>query len=526
MSHNNAPTPRSLTPLLVAALWTGHCASSPPEEAAVQHFAVTIQGVAEVDNTGQWVPRPVATLSDEPLSFGRQVRLDLTIDTLPGAGNFQGFVQIHLVPGRVVSVRDGEGNERQGNSIAVMSGQSTEATVVVENAYGLANLWVEEVGLELGPAEGAACDDGLDNDGDGWVDYPNDPGCFFRNDNSERRGSHAVGVTDPIPFYNPRLSQVQGCALTPELDRQAVTIDRGEMYVTAVTSNGFYVTDYSYVEGGCDVASGCCGGGRFAHIFAFNFNAPRGLRVCDRLESVGGILADFYGFTELNFPSWTRYDVDEDSSNGLTLMRDAPAELTAIDCPLTSAELTAAEISNRPLMETYESALVHVVNAELPTQWVDCDFNGNGEAAYNPNHDEFAPADEIRVPDGYCVPNANNLCSEAACSAYCDRQGCAELTTYRKHGQYPLRVEGASILAVTNATVPGFNPRALAQQGVVTIERLGGVLKEFSPLEAPWIIEPRCRQDIVIAGNEAYGDVPIYRRCVPSEETGDYEDPI
>ena len=30
-----------------------------------------------------------------------------------------------------------------------------------------------------------ACDDGLDNDGDGWIDYPGDPACFHPAAHSE-----------------------------------------------------------------------------------------------------------------------------------------------------------------------------------------------------------------------------------------------------------------------------------------------------------------------------------------------------
>lgn len=33
--------------------------------------------------------------------------------------------------------------------------------------------------------ESPSCDDGLDNDGDGLVDYPQDPGCFEQNRNME-----------------------------------------------------------------------------------------------------------------------------------------------------------------------------------------------------------------------------------------------------------------------------------------------------------------------------------------------------
>jgi len=35
------------------------------------------------------------------------------------------------------------------------------------------------------PRAAKACDDGLDNDGDGYTDYPSDPGCSSKNDKSE-----------------------------------------------------------------------------------------------------------------------------------------------------------------------------------------------------------------------------------------------------------------------------------------------------------------------------------------------------
>jgi len=37
----------------------------------------------------------------------------------------------------------------------------------------------------LSPYEPKECDDGIDNDGDGWTDYPNDPNCTDRFDDSE-----------------------------------------------------------------------------------------------------------------------------------------------------------------------------------------------------------------------------------------------------------------------------------------------------------------------------------------------------
>jgi hypothetical protein len=39
--------------------------------------------------------------------------------------------------------------------------------------------------LELDVLVTPACNDGVDSDGDGLVDYPNDPGCFAGGDDSE-----------------------------------------------------------------------------------------------------------------------------------------------------------------------------------------------------------------------------------------------------------------------------------------------------------------------------------------------------
>ena len=44
--------------------------------------------------------------------------------------------------------------------------------------------------------------------------------------------------------------------------------------------------------------------GGFGSVFAYNFDAPPNMRQCDRLRSFGGTTADFYGFTEVNYPTW------------------------------------------------------------------------------------------------------------------------------------------------------------------------------------------------------------------------------
>ena len=40
-----------------------------------------------------------------------------------------------------------------------------------------------------------SCEDGVDNDGDGRVDFPNDPGCSSASDDSEGGGGNALAFT-------------------------------------------------------------------------------------------------------------------------------------------------------------------------------------------------------------------------------------------------------------------------------------------------------------------------------------------
>ncbi len=66
--------------------------------------------------------------------------------------------------------------------------------------------WSPRSGYRLVSNEGALitlphCSDGIDNDGDGLVDYPNDPGCASATDNDEYETSG--GVCDVDNFYVP-----------------------------------------------------------------------------------------------------------------------------------------------------------------------------------------------------------------------------------------------------------------------------------------------------------------------------------
>jgi hypothetical protein len=59
-----------------------------------------------------------------------------------------------------------------------------EGKIVLLSAFFLVIILV--VGMVMAaPKANKACRDGIDNDGDGYIDWPNDPGCANKNDNSE-----------------------------------------------------------------------------------------------------------------------------------------------------------------------------------------------------------------------------------------------------------------------------------------------------------------------------------------------------
>ena len=77
-------------------------------------------------------------------------------------------------------------------------------------AYGQARLWVEDIGYVPGRAGTTTpeCSDGKDNDGDGLIDYPADPGCASRPTTTPRtaaptRAARARRCTSP-PAHRAR----------------------------------------------------------------------------------------------------------------------------------------------------------------------------------------------------------------------------------------------------------------------------------------------------------------------------------
>lgn len=218
--------------------------------------------------------------------------------------SFNRFVRLNVKPGTVVSV---SGDGAEGRNVKLADGEAT-VNVAIVGAFGDAHIVAEDLGYEpVSPTSDPppACADGKDNNGNGLIDFPADPGCEFANDNTESGGSYSAGATPSIFFKLPRIADVRGASTggsTTPFKAQQVSMDTGydqdtdtqnfDTIVTRISGSGFYATDVADKRG-------------YSSLFAFNFNAPPGMRVCDRLRALAGTATEFYGSIQLSYPTWT-----------------------------------------------------------------------------------------------------------------------------------------------------------------------------------------------------------------------------
>ncbi|MBI5490011.1 MAG: hypothetical protein HY905_21940 [Deltaproteobacteria bacterium] len=401
------------------------------------------------------------------------------IDAQPAGEFAEGWVAVRAEPGDVLSVTTPDPADSIRSNVRLHGGAAGDVVVTVAKAYGDTRIWVEDAGFVPGPASGSACGNDVDDDGDGRTDYPDDPGCAYSNDQSESGGSHAVGMTGVLYFANPRIADVQGLSSVPSLVGRAVTIDEGDLVVVGVMVDALVVTDVSETRG-------------YNSLLAYNYNTPAGIRVCDKLDALSGIVGEFYGLTELGFPSWIR-DPDWPRPE----LPSGPAE-----CPVPEpTELVATVLDDAIQLESLESSLVQVTGGVVTARFEDCDAvenggNGNGSIDFD-------------TPEEVCADD---------CSTALD---CTELTSFDRYGQFGLATppepgtgEQRKVLVVARGAAPDFDVRANAG---ATLPLVRGILSEVSFLDQR-VVELRCRDDLVVEGSPK----PMWEACVspPEDDEG------
>jgi hypothetical protein len=445
------------------------CSEAPAKDLGPSTFHVTI---TSINGSGEL---PTA---DKPLPANRGDTFDtwtFDIEARSPTGRiepFDGMVRLSTRPGAVVKV---SGDGAIGRNIRLEGGKASGA-VTVTAVYGPSRLWAEDIGYVPAPfGKMPACSNGKNDDAeeDVLIDFPADPGCAYANDDTEEGGSYEAGVSAPVEYALPTISDIQGDGSTTPYPFEGIEINSAppqRLVITRVASDGFYVTDVSPAE--------VMGG--YNSLFAFNFSTPPGMRVCDRVSFLSGTVNEFFGFTELSFPSFT-LDYPIDGKDACEV-----PEPTVID---------ATTITNADGMEKLESGLVRIQSYHVAKHFgpelaknnvfVDpkdpsgvsarsnCDFNGNGQVDFE------------RKDEGSC---AN------ACSA--DPE-CSEWNNYSARGNYKVS-KGASMIQIQTGTASGFNPRA--NRGV-DLDAVTGTLRNFSGGSLNWTIEVRCSDDLVCASS-------------------------
>jgi len=397
--------------------------------------------------------------------------------------SFNGWTRVSSKPGAVTPL-DGPGTS--GRNVHLANGRA-DVSLRVIGAYGDSRIWAEDLGyVPVDPTRNPppACADGKDNNGDGTIDYPNDPGCAYPNDDTEEIGSYVAGTTDVIHFVYPRVADVRGISQgggATAFPHDQVQIDTGyrptenkfafSLVVTRIASDGFYVTDLDDPRG-------------YTSIFAYNFSAPPRLRVCDRLTGLNATASDFFGFTELGFPTWQTEEWDP-------LVRPCLVPEPYV--------LGPAALSDTSIKLNRESSLVRVITNEQFAVHVGSHFGKDFPSPPGFTPTETASNCDINKDgkiDFYHDP-------EMTCSSVCDSDPeCTEYSNYASRSEFFLVVHDGSPgafpadakIQVNASTAALIDPLALRGK---PIKSFTGTFRYFSG-GSQFTIEARCQDDIVV----------------------------
>lgn len=466
------------------------CTSGPAEVGGLSSFDITILQVNGADPPPIDAPLPANIgTTDEAWQFEIQA-----MDPFGAPIDFDGYARILVEPGAVTAVT-GEG--AVGRNVLFVDGKAS-GTALVTAVYGPSRLWVEDVGyVPVDPAAPPRCADGVDDDGDGLIDYPADGGCAFADDDSEEPGSFAAGVSAPVHYALPRISDIQGSGTETPYPFEGIQVNTQgarRVVVTRVASDGFYATDLDGPPGASN------------SIFAFNFSTPAGMRVCDRLVYLSGTLSEFFGFTELSFPS---YDV--------TFVKEGEG-----DCEVPEPTLVdQATVNDAVLMESLESALVRIEGYHIAANF----------GPKRPVNDKGQLTNNFQPDTSNCDLNGDGQIDfenkdEASCSNACSASAeCSEWTGFSARGNYKVSKGGGSCstgncIQINTSSVAEFDPPSHKGKSLVAVT---GTMRNFSGGSLNWTIETRCPDDLVCDFSEACATetLPSTKACVRLRTTDD-----
>ncbi|MDF1566341.1 MAG: hypothetical protein P1V51_25140 [Deltaproteobacteria bacterium] len=328
--------------------------------------------------------------------------------------------------------------------------------------------------------------------------------------------TYAIGCTPTLYFDMPRIDQVQVTtdATTSPLLGGFIEVRSGDLIVTGILAEGFYVTDLE--------APAPAGGlpGDFGSLFIYSFSFPEGVVIGDRLSSVIGTVQEFTGSTQLTFPSWTRKEVPTDrcsvpwmaGTNTDCPTAPIPVVLDDVICDAGPAPVPVPAGTNSTtylcghatdniLIESLEAAVVQAQNVVTPTNFVDCDYNLDGDVA---NFDASCGFDtdwvacEAAVKAGTAT-GQERACCEIACKSACNLDmTCSEASSLTTYGQWSGAMNGGAGPKVNFLTQQGFPELDLLKpeyQGIAL--DIAGTLRHSLPARPRWVVVARSAQDVV-----------------------------
>ena len=199
---------------------------------------------------------------------------------------------------------------------------------------------------------------------------------WFEDVAQDKSGSYATGLSPSIFVAQPTIRNMQEFddveANALEGDFVQLRAEDRDLVVTATSNDGFYVTDLD------DSA--------WNSLFVFTHSAPHGVYPGSRITKLDGTAEEFFGLTELGFPS---YKVDGEL--------DIPDALV----------LAAADLGDDLLLESYEGGLVEIQNATVCPVGSDFVQYGQWTAVVGPSGDCGSGNGAITVLSAFTVSNFN-----------------------------------------------------------------------------------------------------------------------
>lgn len=473
--------------LLLCSLGLAACGSGTTDIGGLSSFDVTIVQVNGAPPPPLDAPLPANIgTTDEAWQFEIQA-----MDPFGAPIDFNGYARVQVEPGAVTRV---ESEGAVGRNIAFTGGKAA-GTAFVTAVYGPSRLWMEDVGyVPVGAGENPRCADGEDGDGDGLIDYPADPGCAFADDDSEEEGSFAAGVSPPVHYALPRIADIQGAGTETPYPFEGIQVATAarRVIVTRISSDGFYATD---LDGPPDASNS---------IFAFNFSTPAGMRVCDRLVYLSGTISEFFGFTELSFPS---YDV--------TFIKEGEGQ-----CEVPEPTVIDAATFGDPVKrEALESSLVRLEGWTIAPKFSPAHpVNDKGQYTGNFNLGSNCDLND----DGQIDYESQ----EGSCSNACaDDPECSEWTGYSARGNYKVfktmgTCKPETCMQIQTSVIADFDPPSHKGE---TLAAVTGTVRHFSGGSLNWTVEVRCPDDLVCSFSSACSEeiLPSTEACVRLRTTDD-----